>query len=171
MQVELVDVFIEAAVAVLRKETGGEVSHGAVRVLSSAQTSEDVTAMFGVMGDVRGMVLLGTSERTARAIVAHRSGAPCPLFDEPAQSGVAELMNVIAARAVHDLQSAGHRVKVTSPTLVAGGPGIVISTVNFRRFVVLLHTTVGDLVLHAAVDRAPGVHRPTEARQLMTIPA
>jgi chemotaxis protein CheX len=171
MQAQLVDIFIKAAVEVLEQETGAEVAHGSVRVLSSAQTSEDITVMIGVTGDLRGTVLLGSSERTARAVVSRMMGESCPLFDELAQSGIAELANVVAGRASHGLEAAGFAVTISPPTLVAGGPGIIISTVNFRRFVVPLYTAAGDLILHAAVDLAPGVHRIPETRQPAAIPA
>src|SRR5690348_6250845 len=70
VQVELINVFIKAATDVLQSEVGEAATAGSVRVLSSAQTSEEVTVMIGVSGDVRGMVLLGMSERTAKAIVS-----------------------------------------------------------------------------------------------------
>lgn len=155
MQVELINIFIKSAVEVLKQEVGGDVSAGSVRLQSSAQTSEEVTVMIGISGEVRGMFLLGMSERTAKGIVSRMMGEPCPLFDELAQSGIAELANVITGLAGQGLEGVGHSVTISPPALIAGGPGIIISTVNFRRFVVPLRTSVGDLVLHAAVELAP----------------
>jgi chemotaxis protein CheX len=157
MQVDLVHIFIKAAIEVLRQEIGEEAAAGSVKVLSSAQTSEEVTVIIGVTGDVRGMVLLGMSERTAKQIVGRMMGEPCPLFDELAQSGIAEMGNVITGLATQGLEQAGYRATISPPALVAGGPGIIISTVNIRRFVVPLRTGVGDLVLHAALELAPTV--------------
>ncbi len=156
MQVELINVFIKAATDVLRSETGEAPDAGSVKVQSSAQTSEEVTVMIGVTGDVRGMVLLGMSERTAKGIVSRMMGEPCPLFDELAQSGIAEMGNVITGLATQGLEQAGYAAVISPPALVAGGPGIIISTVNIRRFVVSLHCgAIGDLVLHAALELAP----------------
>jgi chemotaxis protein CheX len=155
MQTDLVQAFVQAALDVLAQEVGGEVSAGNVRVLSSAQTSEAVTVIVGVSGDVSGMMLLGMSEPTARAIVSKMLAEPCPYFDEMAQSGIAELGNVIAGLATRGLETQGLQVTISPPALIAGGPGIIISTVNFRRFVVQLRTAVGDIVLHAAIDHAP----------------
>lgn len=157
MQVDLVHIFIKAAVDVLRQEIGEEATAGSVKVLSSAQTSEEVTVIIGVTGDVRGMVLLGMSERTAKHIVGRMMGEPCPLFDELAQSGIAEMGNVITGLATQGLEQAGYRATISPPALVAGGPGIIISTVNIRRFVVPLRTGAGDLVLHAALELAGAV--------------
>jgi chemotaxis protein CheX len=156
MQVELVNVFVQAAMEVLTQELGAAVTSGSMRVLSSAQTSEAVTVMVGISGDVRGMALLGMSEHTAREIVSTMLAEPVPYFDDMAQSGIAELGNVITGMATRGLEAQGLAVTISPPALVAGGPGIIISTVNFRRFVVQLRTPVGDIVLHAAVELAPG---------------
>ena len=165
MQVDLINIFIKAAVNVLAQETGGEASAGSIKVLSSAQTSEEVTVMIGVTGDVRGMVLLGMSERTAKNIVSKMMGEPCPLFDEMAQSGIAELGNVVTGQAGQGLETADFSVNISPPGLVAGGPGIIISTVNIRRFVVPLRTNCGDIALHAAVELAPYIRERLAARQ------
>ena len=155
MQVDIVRAFINAAVEVLRQETGEPAEAGPVKLLSSSQTSEEVTVIIGVGGTLRGMVLLGMAERTALAIVSRMMGEPWQSFDELAQSGIAELGNVIAGRAGQGLEGAGHRVTISPPALVAGGPGMVISTVNIRRFVVPLRTGSGDIALHAAIEPAP----------------
>ncbi len=164
MNVELINVFIKAAVGVLQQEIGEEAVSGSVRVLSSAQTSEEVTVMIGVSGDVRGMCLLDMSERTAKGIVSRMMGEPCPLFDELAQSGIAEMGNVITGVATQGLEQAGYDVTIAPPALISGGPGIIISTINFRRFVVPLRTTLGDLTLHAAVEVSPGFEQKQAAR-------
>ncbi len=157
MQVEIINIFMKAAVNVLQHELGASASAGSVKILSSAQTSEEVSVMIGVGGDVRGMVVLGMSEKTAKAIVSQMMGEDCPLFDEMAQSGIAEMGNVITGFATQGLESAGYGVTISPPALIAGGPGIIISTINIRRFVVPLHTSAGDLVLHAALELAPTI--------------
>lgn len=166
MQVELVNAFVQAALAVLRQEVGEDVAAGSMRVRSSTQTSEAVTVMVGVSGDVRGMVLIGMAEHTATEIVARMLAEPCPSFDEMAQSGIAELGNVITGLATRDLEARGLEVTISPPALMVGGPGIIISTVHFRRFVVQVRTAAGDLVLHIAIELAPdgqrrGAYRPT----------
>ncbi len=168
MKVELINVFIKAAVGVLQQEISEEAVPGSVRVLSSAQTSEEVTVMIGVSGDVRGMCLIGMSERTAKGIVSRMMGEPCPLFDELAQSGIAEMGNVITGVATQGLEKAGYDVTIAPPALISGGPGIIISTINFRRFVVPLRTTLGDLTLHAAVEVSPGFEQKQAARVAAT---
>lgn len=174
MTVELINIFIKAAVDVLRQEIGEEATAGSVKVLSSTQTSEEVTVMIGVTGAARGMVLLGMSERTAKAIVSKMMGEPCPLFDELAQSGIAEMGNVITGMAGQGMESAGFNVTISPPALVAGGPGVIISTVNIRRFVVSLRSSLGDMVLHTALEIRPelaGTRTSTNGHHSMPVSA
>ncbi len=160
MQVDIVKVFIKAAVDVLQQEIGEQAAAGQVKLQSSAQTSEQVTVMIGVTGTLRGMVLLGMSEQTALGIVSRMMGEQCEAFDELAQSGIAEMGNVVTGLAGQGLESVGHKVTISPPALVAGGPGIIISTVNIRRFIVPLHTSVGDIVIHAALEQPPAYAMP-----------
>jgi chemotaxis protein CheX len=163
VQVEPINIFIKAAIDVLRQETGEEATAGTVRVQSSAQTSEEVTVMIGVTGAARGMVLLGMSQRTAKAIVSRMMGEPCPLFDDLAQSGIAEMGNVITGMAGQGLEAAGYSVTISPPALIAGGPGVLISTVNIRRFVVPLRSALGDIVLHTALEIRPDMEGSQKA--------
>jgi chemotaxis protein CheX len=161
VQVDMIHVVIKAALDVIRQECGGEANAGAIKLQSSAQTSEEVTVMIGVSGDVRGMVLLGMSVQTALNIVSRMMGEECRVFDELAQSGIAEMGNVITGLAGQGLEAAGFSCTISPPALVAGGPGIIISTVNIRRFVVPLITDVGNMVLHAALEQGPELPRRT----------
>ena len=157
MQVDMIHIVIKAALDVIRQEVGGDPSAGSIKLLSSAQTSEEVSVMIGVTGDVRGMVVLGMSEKTALSIVSRMMGEQCEIFDELAQSGIAEMGNVITGLASQGLEAGGYTCTISPPALVAGGPGIIISTVNIRRFVVPLSTGAGDIVLHCALEQAPNL--------------
>jgi chemotaxis protein CheX len=155
MQVNLISIVVKAALDVLRQEMGEEATSGSIKLQSSSQTSEEVSVMIGVTGQLRGMVVIGMSERTAKSIVSRMMGEPCEDFDELAQSGIAELANVITGLAGQGLEASGFSVTISPPALIAGGPGIIISTVNIRRFVVPLHMEAGDIVLHCALEQAP----------------
>lgn len=170
MQVDMVHIVIRAALEVIRQEIGGQPAAGSIKLQSSSQTSEEVTVMIGVTGDVRGMVLLGMSEATALAIVSRMMGEECTIFDELAQSGIAEMGNVITGLASQGLEAAGFTCTISPPALVAGGPGIIISTVNIRQFVVPINTELGTLVLHAALEQAPDLHRRANGYRTTSLP-
>jgi chemotaxis protein CheX len=124
-----------------------------------------------VTGDVRGMALLGMSEATALNIVSRMMDERCEAFDDLAQSGIAEMGNVITGLAGQGWEELGFACTISPPALVAGGPGIIISTVNIRRFVVPLSTAAGDMVLHAALEQAPHLPRHTRGYRQAALPS
>ena len=162
MDVRFLNPFVEAAFEVLRAEMGVIAERGTVSLQRSACTADDVTAMIALVGDVEGMVLYGMSEATAIAMVSRILGQPFESFDELAQSGIGELSNVITGQASMRLAEAGFEAKISPPTLVIGA-GTTISTLDFQRLVVPLHTELGDVYVHLALrERAGARHGTTE---------
>jgi chemotaxis protein CheX len=51
------------------------------------------------------------------------------------------------------LSEAGYEVSISPPTLVLG-KGTLISTLDFQRLVVPLHTELGDIHIHIALREA-----------------
>ncbi|MCL4541481.1 MAG: chemotaxis protein CheX [Chloroflexi bacterium] len=156
MKVEFINPFIGAAVEVLVQETGADVERGTISLQKSCYTSQEVTAMIGVTGEVRGIVLYSLSEQTAKALVSEMMGQRFILFDELAQSGIGELGNVITGRASSKLADAGYSSTITPPSLIVGR-GTMISTLDIERLVVPLTMPQGTIEIHVAL-RATLVH-------------
>lgn len=153
MKVEFVNPFISAAREVLMKEAGSDVGRGKVYLHRSASTSHQVTAMIAVTGALRGLVLYGMSEETARHLVARMMEQPCPTLDELAQSGIAELANVITGRAGILLSESGYAVEISPPALIVGH-GTMISTLDLTRLVIPMETEYGTIEAHVALKEA-----------------
>jgi chemotaxis protein CheX len=75
-------------------------------------------------------------------------------FDNLAQSGIAELGNVISGRATVNLSKTGFASNISPPTLIQG-KGVTISTLDFPRIVVPLTSEVGQVVVHLAIRESP----------------
>jgi chemotaxis protein CheX len=71
-------------------------------------------------------------------------------FDFLAQSGIAELGNVITGRASMKLAEAGYESTISPPALILG-KGASISTLEFMRLVVPLLTLAGKVMIHLAL--------------------
>jgi chemotaxis protein CheX len=71
-----------------------------------------------------------------------------------AQSGVAELGNVISGRATIRFSEAGYQSNISTPTILIGS-GIQISTLDFPRIVVPLETQFGSFTTHLALKEKP----------------
>jgi chemotaxis protein CheX len=145
-----VNPFIEAAYEVLEAELGTTVRRGHLSLEHSGCTTDDVTVLISLVGRAQGVVLYGMSEATAMAIVSRILGQPFDTFDELAQSGIAELGNVITGQAGQRLAAAGFESNLSPPTLILG-QGTTISTLDVQRLLVPLLTELGKLQIHLAL--------------------
>jgi chemotaxis protein CheX len=152
--VKFMNPFIEAAAEVLEKEVSITTDRGPLSLHKSSLTSSEITVLLSLVGQVQGVVLYGLSKKTGMALVSKMLGQEFVEFDNLAQSGVAELGNVITGRATIKLSKEGFEAEISPPTLVQG-EGIQISTLDFPRVVVPLTTDLGEITVHLALRETP----------------
>jgi chemotaxis protein CheX len=154
MNVKFMNPFIDAASEILQAECQANVKRGNLSLHKSALTTDDVTVLVSLIGQVQGVVLFSLSSQTSLGLVSRMMGQECTEFDNLAQSGIAELGNVITGRATVKLSEAGISANISPPTLVHG-KGLTISTLDFARVVVPLTTELGEIVVHLALRESP----------------
>ncbi|NMB53295.1 MAG: chemotaxis protein CheX [Leptolinea sp.] len=152
--VKFMNPFVEAAAEVLEKEVGAKVQRGSLSLQKSALTSDEITVLLSLVGQVQGVVLYGLSIDTSLKMVSKMMGQEFSEFDNLAQSGIAELGNVITGRATVKLSKEGFDSEISPPTLVQG-QGLQISTLDFPRVVVELKTEMGNIIVHLALRETP----------------
>jgi chemotaxis protein CheX len=166
--VKYLNPFIEAAVEVLQAECQVEAKKGNLSMQKLALTADDITVMLSLVGEVQGVVLYGLSTEAGLGLVSRVMGQEFTEMDNLAQSGIAELGNVITGQATIKLSEAGFASNISPPTLIQG-KGTQISTLDFDRIIVLLNTEVGDFTVHLALRESPPGMRTTN--YVTTIPA
>ena len=154
MDVKLLNPFIQAAVEVLKAEVGVEVTRGDITLQKSSLTSDDITVLLNLIGDVYGVVMYGMAMSTGLSMVSSIMGRRFDELNSLAQSGVAELGNVISGRATIRFSEAGYTSNISTPTVLVGS-GIQISTLDFPRILVPLETEFGTLTAHLALKEKP----------------
>lgn len=171
MDVKLLNPFVQAAVEVLKAEVGASVSRQEISLQKSALTSDDITVLINLIGDVYGVVMYGMSTSTGLSMVTKIMGQDFTELNPLAQSGVAELGNVISGQATIRFSEAGYEASISTPTVLIG-KGIQISTLDFPRIVVPLETQFGFFTIHLALrQKAPGMpHNPDEFISLVEFP-
>ena len=112
-----------------------------------------MTVLISIIGQVQGVVLYGMSTPTCLAIVSRIADQQFDELNGLAQSGIAELGNVISGKATINLSNSGYKSTISPPTLIIGR-GAKISTLDFSRIVVHLDTKVGPIIIHLAVRDA-----------------
>jgi chemotaxis protein CheX len=125
-----------------------------------ALTADEITVMISLVGQVQGIVMYGLSTPTGLALVSRVMDQEFEELDNMAQSGIAELGNVITGRATIKLSEAGFASNISPPTLILG-KDIQISTLDFARIVVPLNTEAGDIIVHLALRESPPGMRDT----------
>ncbi len=158
MRVEFVNPFLQAATEVLESELGSTPTRGSVGLQRSAYTSDEVTAVIAVTGDVAGMVLFAMTEATARAMVSRMMGQEFAKLDALAQSGIAEIGNVITGRAAILLSEAGYSSELAPPMLLVGR-GTLISTLDVQRLIIPVETDLGRIEIQVALKLAGAAAR------------
>lgn len=150
MKAEFVNPFVAAAFQVLQTETKNQVIKGNVEVQETPLASDEVTVLIGVVGRAQGLVLYCMSEKTAKQLVSAMTGESIAVFDRLAESGIAEMGNVITGIASGDLERAGYSCKIAPPTVITG-KGVIISTLAITRLVIPVQTSAGPIQIHVAL--------------------
>ncbi len=172
MDAKLLNPFIQAAVDVLRAEVGAKVTRGGLSIQKSALTSDDITVLINLVGDVYGVVMYGMHKTTGLGMVSKIMDQEFSELNSLAQSGVAELGNVITGQATIHFSEAGYHSNISTPMILTGN-GIEISTLDFPRIVVPLETQFGVFTVHLALrEKAPGSsQKPEDFISLIKAPA
>ena len=160
MSVNFLNPFLNAAKSVLASEIGAQVNRGVVTLETTSLTPQDVTVLLSIVGDIRGVVLYSMDIGMALAMVSQMLGEKQEKFDDLAQSGIAELGNVITGMVTTYLAEAGYHCSISVPTLIIGR-GTILSTLDLKRVVIPLSTEMGRMSIHIALreDSSRGLAR------------
>jgi chemotaxis protein CheX len=153
MDARILTPFLQSAVEVLTAEIGGTIERGQISIQSSSYATADVNVILTLVGRLQGVVIYGMSTDTALGMVSSMIGQRLTELDELAQSGVAELGNVITGRASTLLAASGYVCNLSVPTLVIGRA--MISVLDFQRVAVPLSCRHGLIEVHLALREVP----------------
>jgi len=165
MNVKFLNPFIDAATEVISMETGVALQRGDLALEKSLYRTNDITVIIAMVGGVVGNVLYSLSFATGAALVSRMLGEKLEIFDALAQSGIAELGNVITGRASVKLAEAGFESTISPPAMVIG-KDMMISTLDRPRLVVPFTSEYGPVIIHLALREGS----PTPSAAQIPIP-
>ena len=142
MKVQYVSPFVNASISVMQTVISVTPARGQLSARPQMFTSQQLSIVCGIVGDVQGNVIYGMSMPTALGIAGKMIGAPAECFDQLTASAIAELGNMISGNAMNLLSSEGYTCDITPPTLVKG-TNVSFSTLNIPALVIPLQ--VGDI--------------------------
>lgn len=150
MNVKYLVPFIDAAYEVLQAEANFEMKRGKLSLTKGPYITDEITVIISLIGDVIGTVFYGMNGETALQIISVILGEKLEEMDALAQSGIAELGNVITGRASVKLSKTGLESTISPPTLMIG-KGAMISTLDIPRLVMPLRGEPGNIIINIAL--------------------
>lgn len=150
MNVKFLNPFVNSAHEILSMEMHEEVHRGDLCLENGLYTTDDVTVIISLIGAVDGTVFFSMSKESAVRLASVLMGETFEALDKLAQSGIAELGNVITGRASMKLAEAGYETNISTPSLIIG-KGATLSTLEYPRLIVPLTTSIGSLTIHLAL--------------------
>ena len=150
MNVKFLNPFVSSAHDILRMEMRESVQRGELRLENGHYHTDDATVIISMIGAVDGSVFYSMSKESAIQFASALMGETFGVLNVLAQSGIAELGNVITGQASMRLAEAGFESNISTPSLIIG-KGASISTLEFPRLVVPLTTRIGSLTIHLSL--------------------
>jgi len=150
MRVEFVNPFVCAAFSVFETVTGTRPERGQLALRNTTFTTQQVTVMAGVSGQVCGTALYGMSVVTAQKVASAMIGAEVTSLDDMAWSALSELGNMITGNAITLLSQNGYVADITPPSIIKGVE-VEVAT-RSPAIVVPLSTPFGQIEINVAIE-------------------
>jgi chemotaxis protein CheX len=154
MNVKFLNPFVSSAHEILNLEMHETIERGDLRLENGSYVTEGVTVVLSLIGAVNGTVIFSMSDESALRLASTLMGEKFEILDKLAQSGIAELGNVITGRASMKLAESGYDAKISTPSLIIGKDA-TLSTLEYPRLIVPLITTMGSMTIHLALRERP----------------
>ena len=122
MRVEYINPFVKAAYSIMCEFLGEDrVSREKIYLKKhNLQQVMGLVAVIGLTGQAEGRVLLDMEEDTALNIANEINGEEFSEINEMVQSTIQEIANMVAGRAITELQGMGFTFDITPPAIFIG---------------------------------------------------
>ncbi len=151
MKQEYVNPFIKASVEVLAQTTQLNFKTGAPSLRQSPFLSDEVLIMLGIVGSLKGEVILSMQRETSKSIASKMMmGMPVDELTEMAKSALCELGNMIMGNVATLLFNEGVQIDITPPTLLTGS-NIEVSPTNMVTICIPIEAEGHRLILDVSI--------------------
>jgi chemotaxis protein CheX len=152
MNVTYINPFLEALTKVLDQFGVSNIDIGALEKKERMLVTLDVTAIVGLVGDIKGNVAYSLSQETAKKIIATMMpGRPVTDFDVLARSAIGELSNMVTGRASILLSNMGVNIDISPPSIIVGEE-IVFIISPVQSIVVNMDTPAGRIEVNIEIE-------------------
>ncbi len=151
MKQEYVNPFIKASVEVLAQTTQLDFKTGTPSLRQSPFLSDEVLIMLGIVGSLKGEVILSMQKETSKSIASRMMmGMPVDELTEMAKSALCELGNMIMGNVATLLFNEGVQIDITPPTLLTGS-NIEVSANNMVTICIPIEAEGHKIILDVSI--------------------
>ena len=151
VDVKLINPFIEASLNVIKTVCNLDVTIGKPEISKTEFNESSVIIMLGIVGQVKGQVLIDMSEESAKKLASGMMmGMPVEVLDEMSLSAISELGNMIMGNTATLFSKNDIIIDITPPSTIRGH--LVIDryyTVNIA--IPIIHNNSTLLKLNVAI--------------------
>jgi len=116
------------------------------------KTDNEVNIIIGLVGDLKGNVVLSLPETTAKNIASTMMGGmPVPELDMMPKSALCELSNMVAGNSMSQLEQMGTKVDITPPMLI-NGKNMITMISQVETLVISFKCNEGNLEMNIATE-------------------
>ncbi|MFQ6096780.1 MAG: chemotaxis protein CheX [Armatimonadota bacterium] len=150
VKAEFVQPFVAAAFSVIEMVANEPCERGPLAIRNGATfTSQEVSVVIGVSGQVCGVAVYGLARATALKIASAMSGQRVVELDDESLSAIAELGNMITGGATTSLSDNGYECTISPPSIVRG-TGVQVTTVT-PALLIPVRTRLGRIDINIAL--------------------
>ncbi|MFL0196834.1 chemotaxis protein CheX [Clostridium sp. WILCCON 0269] len=121
MDVKHINPFLDAFVDVMPQLGISDLKKGKLSVKAKTINSIGVLIIIGIVGDLKGNIIYGTTVESAKNIASKMMmGMPVEELNEMAQSAISEMTNMVTAGACTRFFEEGINIDISTPTLMYG---------------------------------------------------
>jgi chemotaxis protein CheX len=153
MNVTYINPFLEALTKVLQQFGIIDVDIGNLEKKERMQVTLDVTAVVGLVGDIKGNVAYSLSQDTARKLISAMTSGMTTVdeFDTMARSAIGELSNMTTGMASILLSKIGVNIDISPPSIIVGEDiYFIISSV--QSIAVDINTPAGRIEVNIEIE-------------------
>jgi chemotaxis protein CheX len=152
MDVKYVNAFIAGLIEVSGMLGINSLARTGLNKRDHLKTENDVNIILGLVGDLKGNVVLSMQETTAMKVASKMMGGmPVTEFDVMPKSALCELSNMANGRSASELEKIGVMTSITPPTLIHGRNMISLIS-QVETVVVQFSAEEGGLELNIAIE-------------------
>ena len=146
--------FLAPAKLVWEKELNSPLNLVTAEAASNSYTTEDITAVIGVVGSLQGNVLYGFEGKTALSVASQMMGEPVEVLDEIGLSALGEIANMITGNAATHLSVAGYECDISTPVIIESS-GTRVTTPACPQILVKFDSNLGPLSIRLSLSETP----------------